>query len=357
MTRLTKYLIEETKLHPSLAPQDVVKLCYQAAFGAEHMLSDLSQALKYFQDEYDTTQVDDKPLAEYISPNVCRVNLSAWKRLQLNPEWLWKLFANTCADLHPGANPTVNNNAFGDYMSQADELSRDGAFPFSHTEWQGFISEYTSTGLRAVRHSAIYRDNERPAYRILSGLPAMLVPVFEAIATLDGGIIAIDGRAASGKTTLSGYLSSIILADVIAMDDFFLPPNLRTAERLSQPGGNIHHERFAQEVLPYLRIGNEFEYRKFDCSRMEYSPTPVKIKPRKWHIVEGVYSLHPVLGDYMDVRVFLDVQPAIQKSRIQTRNNAKIAADYLTKWIPMEEAYFKKYNIRETASCCISPLA
>ena len=139
------------------------------------------------------------------------------------------------------------------------------------------------------------------------------------------------------------------------MDDFFLPPELRTAERLAKPGGNIHYERFTEEVVPYLRSGKAFEYRKFDCARMEYSPTPVNVPPRPWRIVEGVYSLHPALGKYMDIRVFVDVDPATQKSRIRARNNAKIAADYFAKWIPMEEAYFKEYRIRENADICVIP--
>ena len=67
-------------------------------------------------------------------------------------------------------------------------------------------------------------------------------------------IIAIDGRAASGKSTLAQQLGELLDADVIHMDDFFLPPSLRTKERLSEPGGNVHYERFAEEV-PLLYTG------------------------------------------------------------------------------------------------------
>jgi len=347
MTDLTKFLISESRLHPSIMPQDVVKLCYQAAFGAEHILSNHAQALKYFRDEYAATPADDKPLQEYIAPTVCRVNLSAWKRLKLNPDWLWSLFVIA-------ASPEKNQDVFASCIAQADELSKAMAFPFSYTEWQGYIREYAKLDLPPVRHSAAYRDKEKPAYRIISGLPVILIPVFEAMAGLDKGVIAVDGRAASGKSTLVGYMRDIISAGVVAMDDFFLPPELRTAERFLKLGGNIHHERFSQEVLPYLRDGNRFVYRKFDCSQMEYNNTPAEVKPYPWCIVEGVYSCHPTLDNYMDVRVFLDVEPAEQISRIETRNNAKIAADYFTKWISMEEAYFKEYNIREAADVVIN---
>ena len=37
-------LIAQFAAHPSAAPQDAVKQCYQAAFGAEHLLTDTSLA-------------------------------------------------------------------------------------------------------------------------------------------------------------------------------------------------------------------------------------------------------------------------------------------------------------------------
>ena len=45
------YLKQQLALHPSMQPQDVVKLCYQAAHGAEHLLSDIKAAEKYFYQE------------------------------------------------------------------------------------------------------------------------------------------------------------------------------------------------------------------------------------------------------------------------------------------------------------------
>jgi len=173
--------------------------------------------------------------------------------------------------------------------------------------------------------------------------------ILEAMAKLNGGVIAIDGRAAAGKTTLSSNFAS---GTIIKMDDFFLPPELRTSERLAAPGGNIHYERFIDEVLPNLRTGQAFKYRKFDCSRMEYGDT-IKIEPHPWRVVEGVYSCHPVFGDYMDISIFVDVEPGEQIARIYNRNNPAMAARYIDKWIPMEENYFNAYSIRQAADIVI----
>ena len=130
------------------------------------------------------------------------------------------------------------------------------------------------------------------------------------------------------------------------MDDFFLPAELRTPERLSEPGGNIHYERFAQEVLPHIRNG-AFEYYVFNCASMNYSGAR-KIAASPWRVVEGTYSHYPNFGDYADVRVFSSIGAATQMERIKARNGdyAKIFAD---KWIPMEEKYFDAYSIAENS--------
>ena len=78
-------------------------------------------------------------------------------------------------------------------------------------------------------------------------------------------LFALDGRCASGKTTLASALREAVGCGVIHMDDFFLRPEQRTEERLSQPGGNVDRERFLQEVLLPLKRGESFSYRPYDC--------------------------------------------------------------------------------------------
>ena len=62
-------------------------------------------------------------------------------------------------------------------------------------------------------------------------------------------VIALDGRAASGKSTLSEDVRKVMDVDIVHMDDFFLPKELRTPERFLEPGGNVHYERFISEVI------------------------------------------------------------------------------------------------------------
>jgi uridine kinase len=158
-------------------------------------------------------------------------------------------------------------------------------------------------------------------------------------------LIAIDGRAAAGKTTLAAAISN---ESVIHMDDFFLPADLRTADRKV----NFHFERFAEEVLPFLRGNDEFSYRIFDCALGDFNGAR-KISPAKVRVVEGSYSCHPILGEYMDLRVFCDIDSRSQMQRIETRNGKKIAATFAEKWIPLEEKYFEACGIKEMADVVV----
>lgn len=161
-------------------------------------------------------------------------------------------------------------------------------------------------------------------------------------------VVAIDGRAASGKTTLAGIIEREFGAAVIHTDDFFLPPDLRTHERLSEAGGNVHYERLKDEVINNLKSQNGFSYGVFDCGTMAVTDT-VFVEYSPVTVVEGSYSCHPYLGAYADLRVFLTVEPDEQLRRITARNGAEKAAVFKEKWIPLEEKYFDSFPIKENA--------
>ena len=166
-------------------------------------------------------------------------------------------------------------------------------------------------------------------------------------------VIAIDGRAAAGKTTFAKNLALLLDTKVIYMDDFFLPKELRTPERLAQPGGNIHYERFAHEVLLQLRSGLPFEYQIYDCFPEKYIGTS-GIPPSQWMIVEGAYSHHQYFGEYMDLRVFADIDQTTQMQRIEEREGKEKAIQFAEKWIPLEEMYFKTFKISEMARVTVN---
>ncbi len=164
-------------------------------------------------------------------------------------------------------------------------------------------------------------------------------------------LVAIDGRCASGKTTLADALKRDLGCSVIHMDHFFLRPEQRTSERLSQPGGNVDYERFLEEVLKPLSRGEAFSYRPYDCQKQRLSDE-IFVEPRAVTIIEGAYSCHPRLVNKYDLRVFMSIEAGEQMRRIQNRNG-KAAERFREEWIPLEERYFEAFGVQDKCELCL----
>lgn len=161
-------------------------------------------------------------------------------------------------------------------------------------------------------------------------------------------LLAIDGRCGSGKSTLAAKLAAGWDASLFHMDDFYLQPHQRTAERRAEPGGNVDRERFLAEVLQPLREGKTILYRRFDCETFTFEPERA-ITPRSIAIIEGSYACHPELRNLYDLRIFLDIDPQTQLSRIGKRSGPEALERFKSIWIPLEETYFRECRVPE---CC-----
>ncbi len=162
-------------------------------------------------------------------------------------------------------------------------------------------------------------------------------------------LISIDGRCASGKTTLAERLQNELggsVCNVFHMDDFFLRPEQRTAERLGEAGGNVDRERFFNEVLKPLSCGESVLYRPYSCKTGSFAET-VTVPYKPINIVEGAYSCHPTLWDFYGMRIFLDVSGGEQLERIRRRNGEAALKVFSEKWIPLEEQYFAAFDIAD----------
>ena len=170
--------------------------------------------------------------------------------------------------------------------------------------------------------------------------------LFHLLSAHPGGgfLLALDGRCASGKTTMAERLQRVLSCNVIHMDDFYLPFSQRAAERMAEPGGHIWVERLRTEALEPLRAGRKISYLPYDCHADRFLPQQ-KADPALPTLVEGSYSCHPALRALYDCRVFLDITPEYQRERLLRRNPESFEA-FQTMWIPREEYYFKHCEIR-----------
>ncbi len=158
-------------------------------------------------------------------------------------------------------------------------------------------------------------------------------------------LLVIDGDCAAGKTTLAAQIAAHTDAALFHMDDFFLPPALRTAARLAEAGGNIDYDRFLSQVLQPLRQGIPFAYEAFSCHTG--TARSVSVSPAAVTVIEGSYALHPRFLDVYNalnaMKVFLAVDPLEQLRRIERRNGAAMLKRFQAEWIPMEKKYQLAY--------------
>lgn len=340
---LKKHLIET----PRMEPTDAVKLAYQSAFGCGHLLSARQACADFVRREMEAVPAcAAAPAAVLIGGGLCRLNLAASAVRALSPERI--------ADMMMITNDHVlarkdNAARFEESLMQLQALAEAGETSFSADELHTYLADYRAQGCPPVSHSEAYRQAYHPAYRVVLSDFAVLLPLMERIETKNCRAVAIDGLCGSGKTTLSALLGQLYGTQPIPMDDFFLPYELRTAERLSQPGGNVHHERFLAEVLSRIGTG-DIAYNRFDCATGALLPRVHR--DTGLTIIEGSYSHHPAFeAEYRRLnalRVFVSTGDQEQLRRIALRS-PQLLESFQTRWIPLEKTYFEAYDISRQA--------
>lgn len=164
----------------------------------------------------------------------------------------------------------------------------------------------------------------------------------------DSVIVAIDGNSGAGKSSMAKLISGKYDCNIFHIDDFFLPPNLKTEERLKEIGGNVDYVRFNDEVISGLKTKEKFEYQKYNCQKQQLDDT-ISVNPKRLNIIEGSYSMHPTLIDNYDLKIFLHIDEHSQIERILKRNGPFMLQRFINEWIPKENKYFEKMDIPNKA--------
>ena len=351
---LKQVLTCHAKKYPKMLPCDAVKLVFQNEFGGGHLIPDGEAAWERLAKEYIEIQENvEEPLLEEIGNGLVRVMLGALKPEEYPLEKVCEDFIRSSAQ-HKG-----DKISFLKKLNILREVAGEGTFGFSKKELEYYLKDYIASGCPPVSHSEVYREAYRPSYRVIlrSEISALATEraagiILRAAARLlerkPSVVISIDGRCASGKTTLAMRLAELCGCSVVHMDDFFLRPEQRTAQRYEEPGGNVDRERFLEEVLLPMRRGETVVYRSFDCGTQSLKE-PVELKKTPVTVVEGSYSCHPELVEYYDLKVFLSVSSEKQMVRIIDREGEAYAQVFREKWIPLEERYFAAFEVEK---CC-----
>ena len=325
-------LTQHSERYPQMTAQDWFKLLYQSEFGGGHLIADRGMALKRLENEIATQTRAPERQFEAIGGGLVRMYLPVDG---LKPETALGLFLETCS-------PRGSIDGMREKLAQLLEMK---------PELADAAEEYAAQGCPAQSHSEAYRAAYAPAYRLAPEAAEKFFALFQAIDRLleehEFVRIAIDGRCASGKSTLGALLQRVYGATLFHMDDYFLPFERKTAERLSEPGGNVDYERFYDEIAG-LPKGTDLFWRAFDCSEQALGEV-IHTKPNRLTVVEGSYALHPVLRGAYDLKVFLDIDAGRQSARILERNGAEMHRRFVNEWIPLENEYFDGLGIRSIA--------
>ena len=160
MEELRAILIAHAKRYPLMQPTDAVKLIYQNEFGGGHLIRDEQACLNYLRREYVSVAKDPTvPLYEDIGNGIVRVNLAAVKPEDL--EQLGKDFIRSAAE-HTGT-----MDSFLRKLDVLRKLTVEGIFSFDSQELENYLFKYRNQSYPVVSHSEAYREEYRPAYRII----------------------------------------------------------------------------------------------------------------------------------------------------------------------------------------------
>lgn len=335
-----EFLCAQCRTYPQLQPEDLLKGLHQSVFGCGHFVDE--KAEEYLQKELEALEISDGPEVEPLDGGFCRVHLRCLSKYGLAPETLFRLFWLSAVE-------TVGSAAeMEERLEVLLRMTSAGQLPMNYGDVRTLVEEWRAAGYPACHHSARFRAVYQPAYRVIRKEYARLLPLLAAIdrklAAGERVLLAIEGGAAAGKSTLAQLLNHVYDCTVAHMDDFFLRPEQRTRERLEEAGGNVDRERFLQEVLLPLSRGETVNYRRFDCGIQCILPAQ-PMKPTALTVVEGVYSMHADLRDRYNLCVFLKISPELQKQRICGRNSPEMQRRFFEEWISMEERYFSAMDV------------
>ncbi len=346
MSTMQNILSLHASRYPEMEIRDYVKLLYQSEFGPGHLAGTSDEVLVAMEGEFSQVKAEQYAPAytvEAIGGGLCRCHLDPQRFSAEDLPLLSRCFSLSAA-------PRGSATGLWQKLGELAGLAWRGKLPLPADELELFLSLYDSKGCPPLHHSDAYRDTYRPHYRVLDRDLAFYAPALQAIdATLrntDGPVlVAVDGRCASGKSTFARRVSQLFSCNVFHMDDFFLPPEKRTSERLAAPGGNVDYERAATELFSPLSRGEDIELRAFDCATDAMRP-PVPVPFRRLNLIEGSYALHPALAGYSQLHLFFTCTPQVQLSRLALREEPESLQNFQERWIPLEEAYFQGLSIK-----------
>lgn len=145
-------------------------------------------------------------------------------------------------------------------------------------------------------------------------------------------IVAVDGHAGSGKTTLAAQVGRLLRAPVVHMDDLY--PGWDGLAQSSQLA--------AERVLRPLREGRDGAYRRWDWAASSWAEGAGATVTVPWApllVLEGCGSSVGPAGPLVDVRVWVQA-PYEERMRRGIERDGEVFAQNWERWARQEEQVF-----------------
>ena len=166
-SRFEMILFDQISRYPLLQLQDLYKLIHQGALGSEHAVKDEEGVRRWLREEIQNLQEGPpEPLIDPISPSgeIVRVNLRPYLNSGKDPDSLLVAFMKTATEVRGSVKILYRNWAY------ARRMASEGRLPFKIEEMDVFLAGMEAEGFPAVRHSAVYEEAYRPAYRVVASI-------------------------------------------------------------------------------------------------------------------------------------------------------------------------------------------
>ena len=156
--------------------------------------------------------------------------------------------------------------------------------------------------------------------------------------------IAVDGRGASGKSSLLEYLIELLPGyTALNGDDYFEPLENQSA------WGDFNDDRFSKDIIEPLKQSTSFTYRPYDW-HAEPHIAETLIQVRRGFILERCYSFEFELD--WDVKIWVEAPKELCLVRALKREampRERVIEVWENVWQPREDEYIARVNPAEAA--------
>jgi uridine kinase len=160
-------------------------------------------------------------------------------------------------------------------------------------------------------------------------------------------IIAIDGPAGAGKTTLAGHLSSALSlkykCTTLHMDDLY------------NGWENAFDHHLTDALIGACRAhqkSQKFSLSRYNWSSGEYGPAE-EISQSDLLILEGVGSMQNAIRPLLSASIWIDIEARAGLARVLVRDGEGISQQ-MTDWLILQEQHFRENYSQKAADFVLS---